>query len=86
MYRLMAGNELVGVFQKVIFVKKVASIGTFIECSRDEAEAIVAGGNTYAITNAEGYEDYEQVAVFELDSEIERTAELDYMRLMANLV
>lgn len=86
MYKLMSGDKLVGVFQKVVFVRKVTETNTNIECPKGEAEAIVAGGVTYAITNSDNYKDCEQVAVFELDSEIERTAELDYMRVMANLV
>lgn len=86
MYKLMSGDKLVGVFQKVVFVRKVTETNTNIECPKGEAEAIVAGGVTYAITNSDNYKDCEQVAVFELDSEVERTAELDYMRVMANLV
>lgn len=86
MYRLISGDKLIGVFQKVIYVKKITATGTSIECSKGEADGIVAGGVTYAITNSDDYKDCEQVAVYELDSEIERTAELDYMRLMGNLV
>lgn len=86
MYKLMSGNKLIGVFQKVIYVKKIAATGTSVECPKGEANGIVAGGVTYAITNSDEYKNCEQVAVFELDSEIERTAELDYMRAMANLV
>ena len=84
MYKLMSGDTLVGVFQKVVFVRK--NINTNVECPKSEAEAIVAGGVTYSISNSEAYADCEQVAVFELDSEVERTAELDYMRVMANLI
>ena len=73
MYKLMSGDKLIGVFQKVVFIRKVT-------------ETIVAGGIVYAITNSTDYQDCEQVAVFELDSEVERTAELDYMRVMANLI
>ena len=73
MYKLMSGDKLIGVFQKVVFIRKIA-------------DAIVAGGIVYAITNSTDYQDCEQVAVFELDSEVERTAELDYMRVMANLI
>lgn len=86
MYKLMSGDKLVGVFQKVVFVRKKSATNTSIECSKGEADAIVAGGVTYSITNSDDYKNCEQVAVFELDSEVERTAELDYMRLMANLV
>lgn len=86
MYKLMSGDKLAGVFQKVIFVKKIADTGTSIECRRGEADGIAAGGVTYAITSSDDYKDCEQAAVFELDSEVERTAELDYMRVMANLV
>ena len=86
MYKLMSGEKLVGVFQKVVFVRKVTETNASIECPKSEAEAIVAGGITYAIINSDNYKDCEQVAVFELDSEVERTAELDYMRLMANMV
>ena len=86
MYRLMSGDTLVGVFQKVVFVRKNIDTNTNIECSKGEAEAIVAGGVTYSISNSEAYADCAQVAVFELDSEVERTAELDYMRVMANLI
>ena len=74
MYKLMSGDKLIGVFQKVVFIRKVTET------------AIVAGGIVYAITNSTDYQDCEQVAVFELDSEVERTAELDYMRVMANLI
>ena len=80
MYKLMSGDKLIGVFQKVIYVKKVAATNTSVECPKGEANGIVAGGVTYAITNSDDYK------VFELDSEVERTAELDYMRLMANMV
>ena len=83
MYKLMSGDKLVGAFQKVVFVRKNTET---IECIKGDAEAVVAGGITYAITNSEAYKDCEHVAVFELDSEVERTAELDYMRVMANLV
>ena len=86
MYKLMSGDKLVGTFQKVVFVRKVAATNTNVECPKGEADAIVAGGVTYAITNSADYQDCEQVAVFELDSEVERTAELDYMRVMENLV
>lgn len=86
MYKLMSGDKLVGVFQKVVFVRKNTETNTNVECSKGEAEAVVAGGTTYAISNSEAYTDCEQVAVFELDSEVERTAELDYMRVMANLI
>ena len=86
MYKLMSGDKLIGVFQKVIYVKKVAATNTSVECPKGEANGIVAGGVTYAITNSDDYKDCEQVAVFELYSEVERTAELDYMRLMANMV
>lgn len=86
MYRLMSGDKLVGAFQKVVFVRKNTNTNTNIECAKGEAEAVVAGGITYAISNSEAYANCEQVAVFELDSEVERTAELDYMRVMANLV
>lgn len=86
MYRLMSGDKLVGAFQKVVFVRKNINTNTNVECPKSEAEAIVAGGVTYSISNSEAYADCEQVAVFELDSEVERTAELDYMRVMANLI
>lgn len=86
MYKLMSGEKLIGVFQKVVFVRKIVETNTSIECPKGEADAIVAGGVTYAITNSDDYKDCEQVAVFELDSEVERTAELDYMRLMANMI
>lgn len=86
MYKLMSGDTLVGVFQKVVFVRKNINTNTNVECPKSEAEAIVAGGVTYSISNSEAYADCEQIAVFELDSEVERTAELDYMRVMANLI
>ena len=86
MYKLMSGDKLVGAFQKVVFVRKNTETNTNIECIKGDAEAVVAGCITYAITNSEAYKDCEHVAVFELDSEVERTAELDYMRVMANLV
>ena len=86
MYKLMSGDKLIGVLQKVVFIRKVTETNTNIECPKGEADAIVAGGIVYAITNSTDYQDCEQVAVFELDSEVERTAELDYMRVMANLI
>ena len=82
MYKLMSGDKLIGVFQKVVFIRKIAETNTNIECPKGEADA----GIVYAITNSTDYQDCEQVAVFELDSEVERTAELDYMRVMANLI
>lgn len=86
MYKLMSNDELVGLFEKVVFTKKSPTSGCFVECNKNEADGIVADGKTYAITNSPDYEEYEQVAVFELDGEIERSAELDYIRAMSNLV
>jgi len=86
MYKLMSGDKSIGTFQNVFFIRKITETNTNIECSRGKADAIVAGGVVYAITNSEDYKECEQVSVFELDSEIEHTAELDYMRVMANLM
>ena len=38
------------------------------------------------IPNSPDYKEFSQVAVFELDGEIERSAELDYIRAMSNMV
>ena len=51
MYKLMSGDKLIGVFQKVVFIRKIAETNTNIECPKGEADAIVAGGIVYAITN-----------------------------------
>lgn len=32
MYKLMSGDKLVGVFQKLVFIRKVAETNTNIEC------------------------------------------------------
>lgn len=85
MYKLMSKDKLVGVYEKLVFTKRSPTSGCFVECPRDEADGIVADGNVYAITNSEDYKDFEQVAIFELDGEIERSAELDYMRMMADM-
>lgn len=86
MYRLESNGKLVGVFEKVIFTKKSESSGCFVECEKGEADGLVAGGNIYALTNAEDYQDYDQVSVAEVDGEIARSAELDYIRVMSNLI
>lgn len=86
MYRLVLNGTVIGNFANVVFTKKSPTSGCFIECNKGEADGIVANGQVYAITNSEDYKDYDQVSVFELDGEIERTAELDYMRIMANLI
>lgn len=86
MYRLVSGDKVVGVFENVRFTKVNKDNKCFVECERGEADGIVAGGKVYSITNSPDYKGYEQVAVFELDGEIERSAELDYMRVMSNMV
>lgn len=86
MYRLVSGDKVVGVFEKVCFTKVNKENGCFVECDRGEAEGIVAGGIVYAITNSPYYQGHDQVAVFELDGEIERSAELDYIRAMSNMI
>ena len=80
MYRLVSGDKVVGVFEKVRFTKANKENGCFVECNR------VAGGTVYAITNSPAYKGCDQVAVFDLDGEIERSAELDYIRAMSNMV
>lgn len=86
MYRLVSGDKVVGVFEKVRFTKANKENGCFVECDRGEAEGLVAGGTVYAITNSPAYKGCDQVAVFDLDGEIERSAELDYIRAMSNMV
>lgn len=86
MYKLTQGNKTIGVFEKVIFTKKSPSSGCFISCSRGEADGIIAGGKTYAITNSEDYNEYDQVVVEDIDGDIEHSAELDYIRIMSNLI
>ena len=86
MYKLMSGDKLIGSLQNAVFIRKITETNTNVRCSKGEADAIVAGGVVYAITNSADYKDCERVAIFELDSEIERTAELDYIRVMENLI
>lgn len=86
MYRLVSGDKVVGVFEKVRFTKVNKESGCFVECDLEEADGLVAGGKVYAITNSPDYKEFSQVAVFELDGEIERSAELDYIRAMSNMV
>lgn len=85
MYKLVLNNSVIGPYETVIFTKKSKN-GSFVACDRSEADGIVAGGKVYAITNSVDYKDYDQVAVFELDGEVARSAELDYMRIMTGLV
>lgn len=86
MYKLISGDNVVGTFEKVVFTKKNPLSGCFVECKKDEASGLVAGGNIYAMTNSEDYKDYPKVAVCEYDGEVENSAELDYIRAMANLI
>ena len=86
MYRLTLGDKIIGVFEKVTFTKRSPSSGCFISCSKSEADGVVADGKIYAITNSEDYKEYDHVAVEDIDGEIERSAELDYIRVMSNLV
>lgn len=86
MYKLVSDNKVIGVFENVRFTKVNEANKCFVECSRDEADGLVAGGKIYAITNSPDYKEYEQVAIFELDGEIERSAELDYIRAMSNMI
>lgn len=85
MYRLMSDGKLVGDFEKITFNKVNPNSGCFIHCTKDEAEGLVAGDTIYSLTDSEHYQNFKRVAVFELDSEVERSAELDYLRVMANL-
>jgi hypothetical protein len=86
MYRLISNGNVIGDYEKVVFTKKNQSNGCFVECSQGEADGVVAGGKVYAITNSDDYKDYEQVALLQLDGEVERSAELDYIRAMSGLV
>lgn len=85
MFRVTSNNKVVGDFEKVIFVKK-SQANSLIECTRSEADGIVAGGTVYALTNAEGFKEYDPATFDELDSEIEKSAELDYIRIMQGIV
>lgn len=86
MYRLSSKHGVIGDFGKVVFTKRNPTSKCFIECSKSEADGIVAGGKVYAMTNSTDYEEYERVDVTELDSDQERSAEFDYIRIMAGLV
>ena len=82
MYRLVLNGKPIGDFEKVVFTKVSPTSNCFISCSRGEADGVVAGGKVYALTNAEAYKDYDQVALFELDGDVETSAKLDFMKIM----
>lgn len=86
MYRIMAGDKKIGDFENVVFTRKNPRTGSFIPCKRDEADGVFVNNTTYAITNSDEYKEYEHVAIVEVDSAMEQTAEMDYLRIMANLV
>lgn len=86
MYRIMAGDKKIGDFENVVFTRKNPRTGCFVSCPRDEADGVFVNNTTYAITNSEEYKEYEQVAIIEVDSAMEQSAEMDYLRIMANLV
>lgn len=82
MYRLVLNGKPVGDFEKVVFTKASPTSGSFISCDREEADGVVAGGQVYALTDADAYKNYDQVALFELDGDVETSAKLDYMKVM----
>ena len=86
MYRIMAGDKKIGDFENVVFTRQNPRTGCFVSCTRDEADGVFVNNTTYAITNSEEYKEYEQVAIIEVDSAMEQSAEMDYLRIMANLV
>ena len=85
MYRIILNDVVVGTYENVRFIKKSGS-GCFVECDKTEADGIFAGGKIYALTNSEDYKDYDMVSLFELDSEVNHSSELDYIRAMSGLV
>lgn len=82
MYRLVLNEKSIGDFEKVTFTKVNPLSGCFVECSRNEAEGVVAGGNVYALTDSNGYKDFDRVAILELDGNIEMSAKLDFLKVM----
>ena len=86
MYRLVSGNKVIGDFEKVLFTKYSDSGKCYVPCSRAEAEGVDAGGKCYSISGSPNYKQFEEVALLDIDGEIIRSAELDYIRAMSNMV
>lgn len=86
MYRLKSGDKVIGTFAAITFVTRSSTSGCLVECDKGMADGVVAGGKVYAITNSDSFAEYEHVALFELDGEVERSAEIDYLKVMANLI
>lgn len=86
MYRLVSGNKVVGNFEKLLFTRYSPTGKCYVPCEKQDAEGVEAGGKSYSISGSEHYSQFDEVAVIDLDGEIVRSAELDYIRAMNNMV
>ena len=82
MYRIVLNGQPIGDYENVVFNKKSPTSDCMIPCKRDEADGVYAGGKVYALTDAEFYQGFDHVALFELDGNVEMNAKMDYMKVM----
>ena len=67
MYRIVSDGEIISLCDKPRFVKKKATSGCYIVCSKEDAEAVAVNGKLYNLPGKNNITDRPEVSIDEVD-------------------